>query len=82
MFGLFLENIDGAFDFFELYCRFYTLTQLVLILYCHITHAVSVSDKISSKSQVFKIVQKFCDGRNCLYFTKFPYLATVTLSPV
>ena len=70
------------FFWITLFERFYTLTQLVLILYCHITHAISVSDKISSKSQVFKIVQKFCDGRNCLYFTKFLYIVTVTSSPV
>ena len=52
------------FFLITLFERFYTLTQLVLILYCHITHAVNLGDKISSKRHVFKIVQKDCDSWN------------------
>ena len=64
-----------------LFERFYTLTQLVLILYCHITHAVSLGDKISCKGQVFKIVQKFCVGWNILIFTNLTQGITVNLVP-
>ena len=51
-----------VFFLITLFERFYTFTQLVLILYCHITHAVSLGDKISGKGQVFKIVQILCDS--------------------
>ena len=70
------------FFWITLFERFYTLTLLFLILYCHIKHAVSLRDKISSKEQVFKIVQKFCDGWNILIFTKSPSRTTVISSPV
>ena len=60
------------FFWIALFERFYTLTQLVLISYCHITHAVSLGDKISSKGQVFKIVQKFFDGWKKVILIKSP----------
>ena len=43
VYGYFIENIDGAFDFFliTLFEKFYALIQVVLILYCHITHTIS-----------------------------------------
>ena len=69
------------FFWITLFERFYTLTQLVLIFYCHITHAVSLGDKIYSKGQVFKIVQKFCVGWNILIVTNFTQWATVILVP-
>ena len=69
------------FSLITLFERFYTLTQRVLILYCHITHAVSLGDKIYSKGQVFKIVQKFCVGWNILRVTNFTHGATVILVP-
>ena len=52
------------FFWITLFERFCTLTLLFLIMYSHIKHTVSLSNKISSKRQVFKIVQKFCDGWN------------------
>ena len=69
------------FFWITLFERFYTLTQLVLIFYCHITHAVSLGDKIYSKGQVFKIVQKFCVGWNILIVTNFTQWVMVILVP-
>ena len=48
------------FFWITLFERFYTLTQLVLILYCHITHAVSLYDKIfSQKNKFLKLCKSF-----------------------